>query len=670
MSQKTRFVQNLLLRGLFVLILVGYVLGAQTAPVKADTIIDGDIIGNATWIKAMSPYIVVKNITVHENVTLTIEPGVVVKFFPGAELKVFGTLVAQGQPTDQIIFTSYYTPSSNKDYASMWETIHFANDNIDYSKFTANGDFISGSMLEYCVIENARAGGRSDSKTMDGVVQGRGLYINNVQILNSGRALRLRNSYLKNSYIHDNNSVLNGGGVFAINSTLKDNTILRNTAPNGAGISGNSNFIKANIISQNVASGAGGGFASDYGVTNTDASFEDQILDNSIIGNKAASGGGIYVSNSSKGIRYLIKTNNILGNTADQGGAIYTDFVATGTNQTEIRGNYISANVANQIGAGILVHHNYEIYQNTIINNRSLTVSSATGGVDFMDDITENGGHMNANTIKDNQPYDVVNHAKIDVDAVNNFWDASASSDVKQRIYDYYDDTAPTMHDRLGKVEFIPFFSNPDPKSALAPVRGTSVQRAGDTATVTWDAVPSYTTGWWYRVYYVTNPSPPFTSYQNVFKPEENQSTKRISYTITGLDPAVTYYFFVTVLDNAGHESWYSSQLPVLDPELLPLLEKVGDNYLLTVYGSQFGQDTILSWEGVKLGTTLLDANTLQAVVPADLVLQSMGRIVNLSVNNTQQADGEGFIPDLGIPPMSFLVNLKHNYYLPFSFNQ
>ena len=62
----------------------------------ADTYVSGAITEDTTWTLAGSPYIVTGNVLVMEGVTLTIEPGVVVKFNSGLALQVDGQLIARG----------------------------------------------------------------------------------------------------------------------------------------------------------------------------------------------------------------------------------------------------------------------------------------------------------------------------------------------------------------------------------------------------------------------------------------------------------------------------------------------------------------------------------------------------------------------------------------------
>ncbi len=73
----------------------------------ADTEINGDIIETDTvWTKDASPYLVNQTSIVDSGATLTIEPGVVIKFTDGQSLTNFGTINAIGNVSDKIVFTS------------------------------------------------------------------------------------------------------------------------------------------------------------------------------------------------------------------------------------------------------------------------------------------------------------------------------------------------------------------------------------------------------------------------------------------------------------------------------------------------------------------------------------------------------------------------------------
>jgi hypothetical protein len=83
--------------------------------------VTGGIFTSTTWTKANSPYIVTANLILFDDLTLTIEPGVVVRFNPGTSLKLNNSkLYAVGTVTDSITFTSNAAKPAKGD----WEGIN------------------------------------------------------------------------------------------------------------------------------------------------------------------------------------------------------------------------------------------------------------------------------------------------------------------------------------------------------------------------------------------------------------------------------------------------------------------------------------------------------------------------------------------------------------------
>ncbi len=102
-------------------------LSTLTSYVYADTVVSGIINTNTTWPLANSPYIVTGNVLVSEGVTLTIEPGIEVRFDSGTALQTDGTLIARGTSTDNITFTSNQSTPA----AGDWEFIHLTETSKD-----------------------------------------------------------------------------------------------------------------------------------------------------------------------------------------------------------------------------------------------------------------------------------------------------------------------------------------------------------------------------------------------------------------------------------------------------------------------------------------------------------------------------------------------------------
>jgi hypothetical protein len=108
----------------------------------AQTTVSGHITTNTSWTVSGSPYVVVQNVIVDAGVTLTVMPGVIVKFEDFNDgLYVDGSLKAIGTMANPIIFTSYpddaHGGDTNGDGAStqagpnQWRCIQFNNISTD-----------------------------------------------------------------------------------------------------------------------------------------------------------------------------------------------------------------------------------------------------------------------------------------------------------------------------------------------------------------------------------------------------------------------------------------------------------------------------------------------------------------------------------------------------------
>ena len=110
----------------------------------------GNITENTVWTLQDSPYVVVDSVVVNTETTLTIEPGVTVKFYTNTFLRVDGELIARGTADNLITFTSNQaTP-----VAGDWGHIEFTDSSVD-AVYDDEGNYVDGCTLEYCVIEYA-----------------------------------------------------------------------------------------------------------------------------------------------------------------------------------------------------------------------------------------------------------------------------------------------------------------------------------------------------------------------------------------------------------------------------------------------------------------------------------------------------------------------------------
>jgi len=93
-------------------------MASLTIPVAAATYVEGQITKDTIWTLVDSPFIVSKNIIVLSNATLTIEPGVEVRFGQNKSLTISGKLYANGTGKT-ITFTSNKDSPSPGDWGSV-----------------------------------------------------------------------------------------------------------------------------------------------------------------------------------------------------------------------------------------------------------------------------------------------------------------------------------------------------------------------------------------------------------------------------------------------------------------------------------------------------------------------------------------------------------------------
>lgn len=210
--------------------------GVMGTPVPAGSV-------SGIWKKTSSPYVVTGDISIPRNQTLTIEPGVTVKFAGhfGLTVGYRATLLARGTEDDGIVFAAI-------DPNEGWFGIRFINSS-------------SEDALQYCTLEHARkprTGGGSFEDLFGGAILCYGSYehdpgmpvitspiIDSCVIAHNyartGGAIMCYNGAMPtitNNVIVDNEADYDGGGITAYyaDCTIANNVIARNGALVGGGI--------------------------------------------------------------------------------------------------------------------------------------------------------------------------------------------------------------------------------------------------------------------------------------------------------------------------------------------------------------------------------------------------------------------------------------------------
>ena len=139
----------ILRNGLLILFFALFILLFSHSPSGADTTVGGRIAVDTTWTLANSPYLVTSTVQVYGTAatpaTLTIEPGVVVKFNTSMSLQIGdstnqGSLIARGTAANHITFTRSGT-------SGTWLGIIFNDKTVDSTAVIEYADFqYSGSL--------------------------------------------------------------------------------------------------------------------------------------------------------------------------------------------------------------------------------------------------------------------------------------------------------------------------------------------------------------------------------------------------------------------------------------------------------------------------------------------------------------------------------------------
>ena len=250
-------------------------------PTVGATYVEGEITMDTVWTLVDSPFILSGNVTVREGATLTIEPGVEVRFGGRFSIIINGRLIAKG--TSEFNRLIKFTSNKETPKPGDWGTLYF------------NGTGQSPSLLENCILEYAASG----ITIADGEITIRSSVIrlnseNGVMALNGSATIG------HNNLIYNNTAsgvYISGGNV-----TVRAN----NVTFNGEGITLTGNLTTSNInITQNILA------YNTYGI-NLDMEDNGNIV---IEENKVHSNGyGFYVSANNTFI-----TRNYIYNNSEAG---------------------------------------------------------------------------------------------------------------------------------------------------------------------------------------------------------------------------------------------------------------------------------------------------------------------------------------------------------------
>ncbi|MDD5530203.1 MAG: S8 family serine peptidase [bacterium] len=451
--------------------------------------VSGMITTNTLWTKDKL-YIVTNPVIVQSGVTLTIEPGTEIRVKSGKMIRIDGELIAKGDSADTIKFTSNDTIPK----PGSWYGIRFTNSATD-ALYDSSGNYLSGSILEYCSIQYAGPAINYDSTS---------LFIHKCLIANNFR----RDSAISSSSYGGGIALSYSGGV------IKDNSIINNKVKHiggaqeayGGGIGGQDVLtltISGNIIDSNKAegdwlsSGSGGGIYLSMRMT---AGNTLKLTGNTIINNSGGSNqsGSEEQCNGNGGPEFTFYniSNNYIGNNIGSvdGGAI---MVWGGFDSlSKVSNNLVENNLGNGIvfinGASgiisncrIINNKSYGVCNIGSINNSIICVDSNviagndSGGIKVTtstgyretkeikyNTIINNSGpgikgekinEVHHNNILWNTGYDFKNTSSVSMVADSNWWGTTNTDTIDEHIWDMNDDPM-----NIGLVTYTTLLTSPD----------------------------------------------------------------------------------------------------------------------------------------------------------------------------------------------------------------
>jgi hypothetical protein len=355
----------------------------QANRVTGTTYVEGNITVDTTWTVAGSPYVITGNVLVVKGVTLTIEPGVIVKVNLAKAIQVDGQLIARGTETEPILFTSNHPSPA----AGYWAGIKFTDSSIDAS-YDEAGNYLNGSIMQFCTIEY----GGGDSPPLK---------------------IESASPFISNCVIRNNNSpgiyVANGSPKI-VHSIITHNSISKQSEDGGRiylygggiFISGDGAVISDNVITYNSIKAIGSygdGYAYGGGIyatgriliINNNVSWNSATGSIYVSGGGSAYGGGIYASGEVIISNNTIANNNVEGSYGNSdGGGIYALGAVTISNNT-IANNSVSGYVINAHGGGIFASGRVTMGSNIILHNSIKADVSGHGGDAYGGGIYANG---------------------------------------------------------------------------------------------------------------------------------------------------------------------------------------------------------------------------------------------------------------------------------------
>jgi hypothetical protein len=327
-------------------IIIGCIFFITFVAFTQTTIPPGNVSG--VWEKTGNPFLIIGDINVQNGNTLTLQPGVIVRFQGNFRMNVYGRLLAIGAVNDTILFTA-------QDTAIGWHGIRFYNSNsnsMDSSKLILC-KFTAGKALGTGVDQK---GGAIFCDQSSDILIKNCIFMNNYAAQDGGAIAFMNNSaaLVDNCLFMYNDCYFYGGSIYvdASNTKIKNSVFTNNHAT----------FFGAAITGWN------------------NAAF---VLENSkILNNQAGAVCGVYTA---QGCSPLIINTLFVGNSNTLGNGGAAGFSVSSPTLINVT---IANNTATQNGGGLWIYNSTAVIKNSIIWNNNpdqINVNNSTVTVNYSD---------------------------------------------------------------------------------------------------------------------------------------------------------------------------------------------------------------------------------------------------------------------------------------------
>jgi parallel beta-helix repeat protein len=519
----------------------------------SQTEFSGTITANATWTKANSPYIITDNVLVSQNVSLTIQPGVEVRFNDGKFMRVEGEIKAVGTQTDSIVFTS------SKAVRGSWENIWLKGTISNYSNTYS---YSSGSIFSYCRFSNAKEGLRLD----DAAIQvTNSVFYNNINGINfkkTSQSLIYRSVFKYNTKGTSTSAGTenNGVGIFTFCNIIENK--FEYNSQEGFSFGGYRNNSNNHQIKNNISQFNGGvGFDFQWGDVVT--GFSSNNIEGNIIYKNGNS--GMIICRDQNIIR-----NNIISENKGDGIGISGTYIYTGLT---IENNIINNNGGRAVN--LSEHNNTTFRFNQIINSGkakdfpalqisnsyiSSTNNNIVSNTFAFSKANDINLHYGPNTVTGNNFFGVKDSLFIrltgkgsyTINATGNYWASLTGSQLSSRFFERANDFD------YGTVNYSQSATTPNITAPISPVQNVIKKLVNNRVVLEWTPnIESDISG--YKVYYGGYTG---YSYGNVID-VGNVNTSTLPAGIS-LDEEVSVTAYDLGKDGIndqmdGNESWYST---------------------------------------------------------------------------------------------------------------